>query len=316
MTSTLNDGGAEQSESSQPVSQPAPYVPPVLLSSDQASSLAREYQLKPMGVRPSIPAYIRQCWDRRHFVVELSKAREQSENSESRLGQAWRLLNPLLNSAVYFLVFGVIFKGRGTVPNYIAFLVIGVFFFTYTQQAVLGGSRSIVANMTLVRALNFPRALLPISVVVEEFYTLIPAIIVSVVIVLATHEGVSIWWLALIPALALQTMFNLGLAMILARMTERVRDVQKLLPFLMRTWLYLSGVVFPIGKLAHEHAPWVGFLASFNPAAVFIELARDCLLQTYSVPAITWVYAVFWAVLTLTGGFIYFWKAEARYGRG
>jgi teichoic acid transport system permease protein len=60
----------------------------------------------------------------------------------------------------------------------------------------------------------------------------------------------------------------------------------------------------------------VGFLASFNPAAVFIELARDCLLTSYSVPAITWVYAVFWAVVTLVGGFIYFWKAEARYGRG
>jgi teichoic acid transport system permease protein len=249
-------------------------------------------------------------------VIELSKAREQSENSESRLGQAWRLLNPLLNTAVYFLVFGIIFKGRGTVPNYIAFLVIGVFFFTYTQQSVLGGSRSIVSNMTLVRALNFPRALLPVSAVIEEFYTLIPAIMVSVAIVLLTHEGISVWWLMLLPALILQTMFNLGLAMILARMTERVRDVQKLLPFVMRTWLYLSGVVFPIGKLASEHAPWVGFLASFNPAAVYIELARDCLLTTYTVPPITWAYAVFWAVLTLGGGFVYFWAAEERYGRG
>lgn len=316
MTSTVNAGDPDQTRDDIATGASTAKRHAPTLTSDQASALAHEYELKPMGVRPSIPVYVRQCWDRRHFVVELSKAREQSENSESRLGQAWRLLNPLLNSAVYFLVFGVIFKGRGTVSNYIAFLVIGVFFFTYTQQAVLGGSRSIVANMTLVRALNFPRALLPISVVVEEFYTLIPAIIVSVVIVLLTHEGISGWWLMLIPALMLQTLFNLGLAMILARMTERVRDVQKLLPFVMRTWLYLSGVVFPIGKLASEHAPWVGFLASFNPAAVYIELARDCLLTSYSVPPITWAYGVFWALITFIGGFIYFWKAEERYGRG
>lgn len=288
----------------------------VVLTSVESADLAQQFGLKSIGLRPPIPAYLRSIWARRYFVIELSRAREQSTNAESRLGQFWQVLNPLLNIAVYFLVFGVLFQARATVPNYISFLVIGVFIFTYTQQAVLGGARSIANNLGLVRALHFPRALLPLSVVIEEFFTLATALLICIVIVLVTGEGISFSWLLLIPALLLQTMFNLGLAFILARMTERVRDVAQLLPFLLRTWLYLSGVVFPIQTIVEEQAGWIGFLLSFNPAAVYIELARDALLTSYSAPPITWVYAVFWGFVTLGFGFMYFWKAEEKYGRG
>ncbi len=301
---------------SEPEAPPVVITPPMVLTPDEAEALAKEHGLRPIGLRPPIPDYLRQMWARRFFVIELSRAREQSTNADSRLGQFWQVLNPLLNIAVYFLVFGVLFKANRTVPDYISFLVIGVFVFTYTQQTVLGGSKSIANNLGLVRALHFPRALMPLSVVIEEFFTLATAMTVCILIVLLNHEGITFAWLLLPVALALQTMFNLGLAFIVARMTERVRDVGQLLPFLLRTWLYLSGVVFPIQPFAQEHPGILGFLVSFNPGAVFIELARDALLSSYSTPPITWVYAVFWAVITLTVGFVYFWKAEEKYGRG
>ena len=287
-----------------------------VLTADQATELAAEFDLHPIGLRPSIPAYLRQLWARRFFIIELSRAREQSNNADSRLGQFWTVLNPLLNIAVYFLIFGVLFKANRSVPNYISFLVIGVFIFTYTQSAVLQGARSIASNLGIVRAFHFPRAVLPVSTVVEELFSLAPALVICMAIVLVTGEGITFAWLLMIPALVLQTGFNLGLVFLMARLTERIRDVAQLLPFLLRTWLYLSGVVFPIQTFAQEHKGLVGFLLSFNPAAVYIELVRDALLTSYSVPPITWVYAVFWAVLALLTGFIYFWKAEARYGRG
>jgi teichoic acid transport system permease protein len=301
---------------------PAEVVTPALpemeprLTAEEAADLAKLHGLKPIGLRPAIPEYLRQMWSRRYFVIELSRAREQSSNAESRLGQFWQVLNPLLNIAVYFLVFGILFKAARSVPDYLSFLVIGVFVFTYTQSTVMGGARSISGNLGLVRALHFPRALMPLSVVIEEFFTLATAMTVCIVIVLINGEGITFAWLLLPVTLGLQTLFNFGLALIVARMTERVRDVAQLLPFLLRTWLYLSGVVFPIQTFAQEHPGPIGFLLSFNPGAVFIELARDALLTSYSTPPITWVYAVFWAFVTLIVGFVYFWKAEEKYGRG
>ena len=287
-----------------------------ILTAEEAADLAATHGLHPIGLRPSIPSYLRQLWARRFFIIELSRAREQSNNAESRLGQFWTVLNPLLNIAVYFLIFGLLFKANRTTPNYISFLVIGVFIFTYTQSSVLQGARSIANNLGIVRAFHFPRAVLPVSTVVEELFSLAPALVICMVIVLLTCEGISPAWLLMVPALFLQTGFNLGLVFIMARLTERIRDVAQLLPFFLRTWLYLSGVVFPIQTFAQDHPGPVAFLLTFNPGAVYIELVRDALLTSYTVPPITWVYAVFWAVSALLTGFIYFWKAEARYGRG
>ena len=115
--------------------------------------------------------------------------------------------------------------------NYVAFLVVGVFVFTYTQRAVLSGSRSIAANLGLVRALHFPRATLPLASTVMELQQLLVAMVVLGAIVLGTGEPLTPSWLLVVPALALQTVFNSGLALALARVTSRVRDLEQLLPF-------------------------------------------------------------------------------------
>jgi teichoic acid transport system permease protein len=293
----------------------APATVPAITVED-AAELAGSNGLRLVGVRPPLGEYVRRVWDRRHFMLELSRAREQSESAGSRLGQLWRVLNPLLNVAVYFLIFGVLLPVGRSVPHYLSFLVVGVFVYNFTQASVMGGSRSITNNVGLVRALHFPRALMPLSAVIEELFPLVTALAICVFVVLAQGEGMSTMWLLLPLALVFQTMFNFGLGLVLARVTESVRDVAMLLPFLLRTWLYLSGVVFPIQQYGQEHGGLIGLLIRANPGAVFVELARDCLLTTYEAPAGTWFWAVGWGVVMLVVGFVYFWKAEARYGRG
>lgn len=68
------------------------------------------------------------------------------------------VLNPILDGAAYFLVFGLLLgTGRG-VPNFLGYLIIGVFLFRYTSSAITAGSRSISTNLSIVRAFRFPRA--------------------------------------------------------------------------------------------------------------------------------------------------------------
>lgn len=293
-------------------------TPPVPASPEafDAAALAAEHGLRRVGIRPPLGDYLRRMWGRRHFVLELARAREQSESAGSRLGRLWAVLNPLLNVLVYWIVFGVLLKVNRSVPDYLSFLVIGVFVFTFTQSSAMSGSRAITHNMNLVRALHFPRAILPLAAVLEELFPLFTALVICAAVVLLQGEGLSWMWLLLPVVIALQTLFNYGLALGLARVTESVRDVSMLLPFLLRTWLYLSGVVFPVQQFADEHGGVIGFLLRANPGAVYVELARDALLTTYEAPPGTWLWAVFWAVGGVLAGFVYFWRAEARYGRG
>lgn len=285
-------------------------------ASSTPRDLATRYGLAQSGARPTLPNYVRKLWGRRHFIVEYARARNQAQYTDTALGQVWQILTPLLNAAVFYLIFGLLINTSRGVDNYISFLVVGVFIFTYTQRAVLSGSRSIAGNLGLVRALHFPRATLPLASTVMELQQLLVSVVVLCVIVLATGEPLTLSWLLLIPALLLQTLFNSGLALIFARVTSRVRDMEQLLPFALRTWMYASGVFFVI----HDFAKTVPLAAKVvlegNPAAVYIELVRGSLMASHPAGPYLWPLAVFWGVVTFVVGFIYFWRAEERYGRG
>ncbi len=85
------------------------------------AELAAENGLQPSSARPSLASYLRKVWQRRHFIVAYAMARNVSMYTEARLGQLWQVLTPLLNSAVYYLIFGILFKANRGISNYTAY---------------------------------------------------------------------------------------------------------------------------------------------------------------------------------------------------
>jgi teichoic acid transport system permease protein len=194
-----------------------------------------------------------------------------------------------------------------------------MFVFTYTQRSMTEGSRAISANMSLIRTLHFPRATLPLAYVVNELNQMFLSMGILLLLVGFT-DGLSPRWLLVVPALLLQTMFNIGTTLIFARLGAFLSDISQLLPFVTRTWLYASGVFFSIpDKLRNLDAPgWVLHALSLNPISAYIDIVRRSLLDEHSKNQLphAWPIAIAWAVIALAGGFIYFWHAEDRYGRG
>jgi teichoic acid transport system permease protein len=322
------------------------------LPSESLPALAARYGLKRNATRPPFLRYLSDLWQRRHFIAGFAIARNVAMYTDARLGQVWQVLTPLLNAAVYYLIFGVILGTKRGVPDFIGFLVAGIFIFNFTQRSFIVASRVINDSLPLIRALYFPRAALPLGYVLIELQQLMISMIVLVVIVLAAGEPLTWYWLLVIPVLLLQSVFNVGAGLILARIGAGVDDVSQLLPFIVRTWMYSSGVMFSIQTLktlAGHHK--LSYLLQINPAAVYITLTRLALLQSqrlsipgaapynhhlcnlyYKAPSThiydsahcaalvsttgLWLYGVGWAILALIIGFIYFWRAEARYGRG
>src|SRR4029079_1726983 len=132
---------------------------------------------------PSLPAYVRSLWARRHFALSLAAAKAYARNQGSYLGQLWALLTPLMWAGVYLLVFGGLLGTSRGVDNFVGFLVVGVFLFHFTSACVVAGSRAIVGNQSLITSLQLPRALLPVATVLSELFTLLPALLVLVVLV-------------------------------------------------------------------------------------------------------------------------------------
>ncbi|MEV6567914.1 ABC transporter permease [Streptomyces kronopolitis] len=282
---------------------------------------AQKYGLSQSGARPGLLEYIGQLWHRRHFISAFASAKLTAQYSQAKLGQVWQVATPLLNAAVYYLIFGVLIGTSRGVPNYIPFLVTGVFIFTFTQSSVMAGTRAISGSLGLVRALHFPRACLPISFCLMQLQQLLFSMGVLVIILLSFGQVPTWSWLLVFPALTLQFVFNTGLAMVMARLGAKTPDLAQLMPFIMRTWMYASGVMFSMSVILQgkDVPKFVEVILNANPAVVYIDLMRFALIDTFKasqLPPHVWAFAGGWALLMGVVGFVYFWKAEERYGRG
>lgn len=279
---------------------------------ENAAALAAEHGLTKIGGRPKLRVYIADLWKRRHFALKLGSSRAYARNQHSYLGQLWALLTPLLWAAVYMFVFGFLLSTDRGVENFLGFLVIGVFLFRFTSSSMSAGARAITGNNSLISSLQFPRALLPIAVVIAEFIVLLPELLVLAALVLVTGEPVQVQWLLLVPAIGLQLLFSLGIAFIVARAVAEIRDVGNLIPFVVRALMYVSGVFFSIEHYASGTA---GQILKHNPVAIYLELGRAALLEEQTVTLDVWAWGAGFALAALVGGFIYFWHGEEKYGR-
>ncbi|MFJ8104176.1 ABC transporter permease [Streptomyces sp. NPDC096132] len=289
---------------------------------DDLAALAARHGLAVSGARPSLPEYIRQLWARRHFITAFATAKLTSQYSDAKLGQIWQVMTPLLNAAVYYFIFGLLLGTKKGVPDYIPFLVTGVFVWTFTQSSIMSGTKAISGNIGLVRALHFPRAALPISYCLQQLQQLLFSMAALLIILFVMGVPPALSWVLVLPVLLLQFVFNAGVSMILARAGAKTPDIAQLMPFVLRTWMYVSGVMWSIDKLLSKHTDWPAWVTDVlraNPAAVYIDLMRFALIDSFhasQLPPHVWAWATGWALLAGVGGFIYFWKAEETYGRG
>ena len=263
---------------------------------------------------------MRSLWQRRVFIRAFAKASVDKQNTKSRLGQFWQVMDPVLTMALYWFLFGFLMGGRGSVANYTGFLAAGVFTFALIRQSITAGSRAIASNEGLVRSIHFPRAVLPLAVVMKQLRVFYYAIPIMIVILLITGEPVTWQWLLAPIALLLIVMFSMGVALIMSRIVATVQDISEVLPYFLRIWGYMSGVMIPIADRLNRLGvpPWATVLIEVNPGTVYLNCMRDALMDSYFSPGgwINWALAVAWAVVTLPFGLWYFWRAEAKYGRG
>jgi teichoic acid transport system permease protein len=243
--------------------------------------LAARYGLKLSGARPSLARYLTMLWQRRHFILGYATARNVSMYTEARLGQLWQVLTPLLNAGVYYLIFGLLFQAARGVENYPAFLLAGVFVFAFTERSIVTGSNVMRANLQLIRALHFPRASLPLAYVIVELQQMLVGMVVLAVIMVVSGEYPSWYWLLLIPAVFLQTLFNIGASLIVARLGGSLADVSELIPFFLRISRYFCGVMYLIITLPAALTTFQKQILSLNPFAVYIQLVRVAFMHTY-----------------------------------
>lgn len=283
------------------------------LSAQQAAALADRHGLAQVGVRPPLGPYLRELWAHRHFLFTLSHAGFTARHQNNYLGVLWSVLNPLLFGLAYWLIFGQLLGTRGETQNYVGFLLAGLFTFIFFSAAFNHGSKAMISSTGLVRSLRFPRALLPVSVVLTELIASLPAFGILLVVAVATGEVPTLKWLLFPVAVVVAGLITLGIALMCARLVHAVRDTSNLIGLATRVLRYVSGVFFPIADYAGKGL--ISDVMMYQPIAVMMTLVRQTLLAEYPLDPVTWAVALSWGVGLCVVGFVVFWWAEASYGR-
>jgi teichoic acid transport system permease protein len=272
-------------------------------------------RLSPVGRRPPLGSYARQLWGRRYFIWADSRARAFAGNRDTLLGRFWLVGRPFLDGVTYFLVFGVLLNASRGVENYIGFLLVGVFMFSFSARALTDGASAMSGGRNMVRAFSFPRAAIPLALVLRGTISMAPVVLtmMAMILVIPPHAELSWYWLLFPVVFLLQILFNLGVTLYAARLANAVPDLRMVLGFFSRFWMYGSGVMFSIDRWVQH--PTVLAILQVNPAYCVLEITRDLLLYE-RMPALSlWLTLGTWAVVTPLLGFLYFWQGEEEYGR-
>lgn len=272
--------------------------------------------LVPVGRRTSLRSYLAALWNRRHFIIAESRAKMSSSTRKNLLGYGWLFLNPLLSVLAYWFIFGYILQTQRGVDNFLGFLVVGVFFFSFTSKCMTGGTGAIRSGASMIKGFQFPRAALPISTVVRNFLDFMPTLLVMVIVLAVVPPLEVITWriVLVIPVIILQTLFNVGLACFLARLGHKFPDLTNLMSIVSRFWFYGSGVFFSIEDRLGNH-PLLLEAMQYNPMHAYLTIARNSLLYGLDSDPRMWVIGAVWAFGLLIVGFLYFWRGEEDYGR-
>lgn len=224
--------------------------------------------------RPGLLARLQEAGRYRDLVRNLVSRDLKVRYRESFVGFGWSMLNPLLMTAVFALVFQV-FLGDPT-PMFPVFLLCGILPWNWCSAAVSGGVGSVVGNAHLIKKVYFPRELLPVSIVISNMVHYLLALPV-LFLMMAVYGAPFTGWIVLIPALmAVQLVFLSGIALFLAALNVFFRDTRPIMDVLLQLWFFVTPVFYRVEDIAID---WGGILYVVNPMASLVSAYRAILYE-------------------------------------
>ena len=248
----------------------------------------------------------------RQLLQDFAWRELRSRYKGSALGFGWNFAIPLLQLAVFYLLFGVLLGQRpktGTgEQNYAVFLFVGLLPWTFFANSLGAGASAILSNGAIVKKVRLPLQLLPAASVLSSLANFLLSMIVLFA-VLAIFGPRHPEGLLVLPLLiAVQIVMNLGFAYLLAAANVFFRDVQHILGILLMAWYFLTPVLFSVEIVADK--PTERELLYLNPMTSVIVSYQRALLDGLPPDWGRLAYSVGFAAFIFALGFAYFHRSK------
>lgn len=232
-----------------------------------------------------------------YLVRRLSAYEMKSANSSNYLGILWEIINPMIQIAIYWFVFGFgIFDREGVGEHpFLPWLMAGIVVWFFVNPATTQVSKSIYSRMNMVSKMNFPMSVIPSYVIFAKLYQHFMLLVV-IIILLAFTGYVPTFYIIQLPYYIVATvvlLFTFGL--ISSTLSTIIRDVHNMILSLMKVLFYLTPILWVLDATEH---PTIVSIMKLNPLYYIVEGYRASLLGESWYLISNWEYTLyFWAVV-------------------
>jgi len=213
---------------------------------------------------------IRDIWTRREIVRHFVSMLLTTSYRTKTFGFLWALLDPLLFMCVYYLVFGYLIRHR-PLP-FILHIYVGVIAFRFLNTASAQSSGMLRGQSGLIREIAFPKAALPVSVMVARLFDLAAGWAMAVLIGCAFQIYPNGYWLLIPVVMVIQVLFVTGVCLITAYVGVFFADIQNILDVGLRLWFYLSPVLYTLSDIRDTTTDYVYQIYLLNPMTSIVEM--------------------------------------------
>lgn len=249
---------------------------------------------------------LRELWHYRDLLVILAQRDVKLRYKQTLLGVLWVILQPLVASLIFAVIFGLFARLPSDGVPYLLFVFAGMLPWNYFSGALQRAGNSLIGDARLISKVYFPRLIIPLASTFAVLIDFLVSLAVFAVLLVVYRYSPS-WQIVALPYfLLVTTLCAVGVSLWLSALNVQYRDFMYALPFLIQVWMFASPVVYS-STLIPERWRW---LWALNPAVGFIEGFRWSLLGESSLDWWMVVSATVISVLAFISGAFFFRRVE------
>ncbi len=258
---------------------------------------------------------LKELWQYRDLVALFVRRDFVAKYKQTILGPLWFIIQPLLTTLMFVVVFGNIAKLSTDGLPKILFYFSGIVGWTYFAESLKATSNTFVTNANIFGKVYFPRLTMPISIVISNLvlFTVQFLFLILFMVYYYFFKDVNIHlslYTLLLPVLILMTAgLGLGFGIIISSLTTKYRDLTYLVAFGVQLWMYVTPIIYPLSSINGVYKKVI----LLNPMTSIIETFRFILLGSGTVNFNQLLYSFIFMIVTLILGILLFNKIEQSF---
>ncbi|CAD0009791.1 ABC transporter permease [Flavobacterium chungangense] len=259
----------------------------------------------------------KEVWQYRDLLFLFVKRDVITVYKQTVLGPLWYLIQPLLTSLTYTIIFNSVAGiDTGKVPAFL-FNLAGITVWNYFTSCLTSTSDTFKANAGIFGKVYFPRIITPLSIVISNLIKLGIQFLIFIIFYIYYYTSGFLISLNIavvfLPFLILLIgILGLGLGMLISSLVTKYRDFSYLIGFSIQLLMYVSAVMYPI-ELIKAKLPQYGWIVAYNPLAYIIETSRYMLLNVGHISSLGLIYTFIVTIIIFFLGLLMFNKTEKSF---